>query len=314
MTPSGPEQQQQSTGEGHPARGSEVPLCDDVACWKCEYNLRGIATDQRCPECGETAEDTLAWRFRLSDPDWLKDVSKGMLLAIEGLGLMFISLVFVIPATGFAGGKFGLLWVMALCCSMLLVSARGFSMVTEPDPSELGFSLVSRRTRMLQKAARLILVRGLRVWTVLALVPVSVALFDEGNQEKWGETAGGCFLLGSLFVCVPIAGLGLACLAGYEITLAQRLDRLIVRTWFRRFAIGTTIAVVILVLSIAASFGMGRHVVFAGVAAWVLPVIILFRAHIDLAKKLRRAAGTISRSESRLDLNAGTWNARASNR
>ena len=33
---------------------------DDLPCWKCAYNLRGLLFDGRCPECGEPIRDSFA--------------------------------------------------------------------------------------------------------------------------------------------------------------------------------------------------------------------------------------------------------------
>ena len=33
----------------------------DVQCFTCQYNLRGLTVDTRCPECGEPVEQTLRW-------------------------------------------------------------------------------------------------------------------------------------------------------------------------------------------------------------------------------------------------------------
>ena len=45
---------------------------DDVACYRCHYNLRGLAHDAQCPECGNDINiETGFGQLRLADARWL---------------------------------------------------------------------------------------------------------------------------------------------------------------------------------------------------------------------------------------------------
>ena len=71
---------------------------EDLPCIHCGYNLRGLATDGRCPECGaliaRSIRGDLLWR---ADPAWLARVSGGFTLTkvcfvtwLAGIGVGFL--------------------------------------------------------------------------------------------------------------------------------------------------------------------------------------------------------------------------------
>ena len=64
------------------------PLAEDVACIGCGYNLRGLASTGRCPECGRPAQGSVALhRARRKappppDPRWARQVAEGAGLSL----------------------------------------------------------------------------------------------------------------------------------------------------------------------------------------------------------------------------------------
>lgn len=51
----------------------------DVTCLGCGYNLRGLARDGRCPECGESVERSLHGDLiRYADPKWVDRITRGL--------------------------------------------------------------------------------------------------------------------------------------------------------------------------------------------------------------------------------------------
>ena len=56
---------------------ADVPtIFDDCPCVACEYNLRGLTVDQRCPECGEPITRTLRRILGVVRPEtgvWIRD-------------------------------------------------------------------------------------------------------------------------------------------------------------------------------------------------------------------------------------------------
>lgn len=75
----------------------------DLTCHHCGYNLTGLQSDHRCPECGapiavSLAENTIV----VTDPYWVKRISRGAKLMIEvpmatGLPFLLFGLVWLVP-------------------------------------------------------------------------------------------------------------------------------------------------------------------------------------------------------------------------
>jgi hypothetical protein len=50
----------------------------DIACLSCGYNLRGLAPNGSCPECGRAIADSLrGGRLPFADPLWIDRVANG---------------------------------------------------------------------------------------------------------------------------------------------------------------------------------------------------------------------------------------------
>jgi hypothetical protein len=70
-----------------------VELRRDVACSACGYNLRGLAVQGRCPECGQEVSVSLAEYVVPDaaavaiDPRWRRRMTEAVVLALLGLGL-----------------------------------------------------------------------------------------------------------------------------------------------------------------------------------------------------------------------------------
>ncbi len=80
-----------------------IPLDEDTACRGCGYNLRGLLTDGRCPECGAFVWlSTAGEQLKYANPAWLADVARGA----KGM-LVALSSVVVVP--GITLGPFALL-------------------------------------------------------------------------------------------------------------------------------------------------------------------------------------------------------------
>lgn len=69
----------------------------EVPCRGCGYNLRGIAADGGCPECGHAVADALRDdRPEFSDPKWLRRVVLGGKLFVAAFVGFFVPFVFAI--------------------------------------------------------------------------------------------------------------------------------------------------------------------------------------------------------------------------
>lgn len=66
----------------------------DLPCFKCHYNLRSIAWDSNCPECGAPVRDSAdrGW-LQFANPDWLRKVRWGVDLSIILFVLVIVGLI-----------------------------------------------------------------------------------------------------------------------------------------------------------------------------------------------------------------------------
>ncbi|MCH8822372.1 MAG: hypothetical protein IH984_02575 [Planctomycetes bacterium] len=96
---------------------------EDVACRKCDYNLRGITPDSCCPECETAIECTLhPSLLRFSDYQWLSRVRSGLSLMLLFIIVVIVMNIFWMVATfvfdiGFSEDSVGL----ELCIAIFII-------------------------------------------------------------------------------------------------------------------------------------------------------------------------------------------------
>ncbi len=118
-------------------------IIEDTDCLECGYNLRGLRSDGRCPECGTAVGRSLYGNFlRFAQPTYVRKLAGGVTLILWG---MLVSFVVAAVAMIVVGGP----QEIALSIAFLggLVSVVGTWQVTSPDPGKLDaqWGLTSRR-------------------------------------------------------------------------------------------------------------------------------------------------------------------------
>src|SRR5688572_1575750 len=122
---------------GAPARGDDRGVArlvnSDLPCHKCGYNLRGLALDGRCPECGTPVGTSARGELlRYADPAWVAKLVRGLRLILWGVlaaivaaagGTCVFGETLLAEIVGFAGG---------------LVNVYGAWLLTEPNPGSFG--------------------------------------------------------------------------------------------------------------------------------------------------------------------------------
>ena len=121
----------------------------DLSCRKCQYNLRGLLVESRCPECGSPV--TLSTRgdsIMYSDPSWIGRLHFGVVVILCGLGVM-------IAGTGFRALNLNLRIVdylipQTVISSSSFIVALGYWFLTTPDPSGIGEDIYGKSRRIVR--------------------------------------------------------------------------------------------------------------------------------------------------------------------
>ena len=130
------------------SRLGEILRTTDVGCAACGYNLRGLAPEWRCPECGTRVDRSVASPLlERVDGAWVRRASRGTALVGLGLGAwtatvvvlgaVASALVVILAVRGFTGWRLPLLIVSGVGSvgaglGVVLVFA-GVAMATRPN-------------------------------------------------------------------------------------------------------------------------------------------------------------------------------------
>lgn len=130
----------------------------DRVCIRCSYNLRGLPTDGRCPECGTPVADSLRGDYlAFAAPEHLASIRAGLDLVLVGVPVYFVALV-----GGLLGGlavrgilsppEIGVLRHAAMLAPSALLLA-GYWRLTRPEPGHGRFGAPTSARRVIRVAA-----------------------------------------------------------------------------------------------------------------------------------------------------------------
>jgi hypothetical protein len=123
----------------------DAKIAHDQPCFKCGYNLRGLAISGQCPECGHLAADSLKGTLlQFASPEYLAKIHSGLSLILNAILIMIvlglISIVVSIGAAALGPSVAKAVQVIMSFVSLALsvMSFLGYLRVTEPDPMFTG--------------------------------------------------------------------------------------------------------------------------------------------------------------------------------
>ncbi|XAM00737.1 hypothetical protein OT109_04960 [Phycisphaeraceae bacterium D3-23] len=237
----------------------------DLACRSCGYNLRGIAGDGTCPECGQGVEDALQDdRPEHSNPAWLgRTALGGNLFGIAALLAVAIVLLLIFTAIIADITRHGqliallvvVLWALTFATVALTLTAVW--LITSKDPTRHHI----QRETVTRWTARL----GLTSFGPLVIL----LLWLVGFVNLYGPWRG---VLAIFFVALPLVTLaaGLIALMLYIQTLATRMTDWNLVQSITTVCYGLGVCTVLFLLSMVLAFPLGDPAWFCGCCTLVL--------------------------------------------
>jgi hypothetical protein len=105
----------------------------DTPCRKCQYNLRSLSVEGRCPECGTPVGLSIKGDLlRYSVPSWLRTLRRGVVCIIAGT-VVGVGAFVVVGMLRYRGWPESLVWMASWVITYL-----GSWLLTMPDPGGLG--------------------------------------------------------------------------------------------------------------------------------------------------------------------------------
>ncbi len=159
-------------------------IAEDKICIDCGYNLRGLKTDGRCPECGgEVAASLRGHELHHASLPWLRSVRRGFRLMRNALLLTLLAVVLGIAVAAvwdaFNPGEprplaSSIAFVTVLVV-VVIMTARGFALSTRLEP-RVGHR---EKTRSARRQARVLCPLAVVSWVAFEL------LKELGPNKGW---------------------------------------------------------------------------------------------------------------------------------
>ncbi len=145
----------------------------DVACASCGYNLRGLAPDGRCPECGAPIANSLRGNTLSScDPRWLGRLRLGADLIRVGMIVSVGLVLAVVITSGMPPLRAWILLAFHVIATGLMIA--GTWLLTQPEIREEAKSSGAKARRRCRTVVLLILLEDGYLITAVLINPVGV--------------------------------------------------------------------------------------------------------------------------------------------
>jgi hypothetical protein len=201
----------------------------DTPCRRCGYNLRGLSADGRCPECGTPVGFSLKGDLlRFCDPAWVDTLRRGVKCIVMAvvLGIFGIAVAFAV-GLGASSSNAGIAIGGGTLVVAMILSAVGWWLLTQPDPSGLGEDQYGTARKLI------------RVSQVVGLLQIalgglmSAMTFDDATMMAFQAV---------MVVAIFVGVMGIFAECSYLDRLARRIpdDRLSSRAHFLMWALGCT--------------------------------------------------------------------------
>lgn len=190
----------------------------DLPCRHCDYNLRGLHREGRCPECGKDIAESLAPELlRFAPPHYVRSVRDGVVFLLIPIALLLFSTIAggaTIVSTGTGGymgvqvaGSFSVLIILCAIVSVFLLFV-GAALVTTNPPQGSDSRPAQQYRRVVHAfmttAVGLLLIVGLiglgalaAIWPSDAIVAVA---FPVVALVLWGIVTFGVVAVGAYFM------------------------------------------------------------------------------------------------------------------
>jgi len=157
----------------------------DLICRRCGYNLRGLAVERSCPECGTAIEWTLqGWKLRFANPQWVAALKRGAdalcWVSLLSLGQVALLVLAVLPNDGML-----LPWIGWLAGITLLVLLRAIWLLTAPEPFVNADAAPINNRRVTRYAGSAAVLVALFVLVRIQVPMLLLRSFDAFNVPAW---------------------------------------------------------------------------------------------------------------------------------
>lgn len=155
-------------------------IAEDKLCVDCGYNLRGLSTDGRCPECGADVEASLrGHELQAASLPWLREICQGFALMKRAVLIALCALLFAIAVElifAYVKPNAPLIYKSAdilfgvVVIAMGLLALFGFFLATKVEPrvAARGEGISARRWARFLATSTLALLLSLRLIIYLA--------------------------------------------------------------------------------------------------------------------------------------------------